>query len=364
MSSPTPQHPDEEDLLRLLDGDLSDQDVRRLQCHLESCWHCRKERNEMQAAIDEFVRYREQVLLPQLPAPPRNWPDLRLRCESLDQSSAPAAARSWTVWRIAAASLIGMAVFAAVVIREYGSVKVELPKAKAASEQVPRPKIVQPPAHKPAVSKPQRSLLSVEVEVIQALHQAAADLGEPIEVAIATDEVVVKATALEPTRAEEIRAAITAIPGARFELNQPRTVTPETAPGSVVKPRPIIFGAREDLANAVVDLSETILARAHAWNKLEERFAAVHLDATELRTIHAIQAEHLAAVRRDATRLRSLLATVFPEPDLPAPAPRPLIRAAREFDELISAGFAGAHSTLTDAEILARLQSVLKELAQ
>ncbi len=364
MSSPTPQHPDEADLLRLLDGDLSDQDARKLQSHLESCWHCRKERNEMQAAIDEFVRYREHVLLPQMPEPPRNWPDLRLRCESLDQSRTPAAARNWTVWRIAAASLVGMAVLAAFIIREYSTVKVEIPKAKTTTEQPPRPKVIQPQAHEPAVSKPHRSLLAVEVEVIQALHQAAADLGEPIEVVVAGDEVVVKATALEPTRAEEIRAAITDIPGARFELNQPRTVAPESAPGSVVKPRPIIFAAREDFANAVVDMSEAILARAHAWNKLEERFAAVPLAAPELQTIHAIQATHLAVLRRDAAKLRTTLATVFPEPDLPAPAPRPLIRAAREFDELISAGFAGAQSPLTDEEILARLQSVLKELAQ
>lgn len=381
MSSGMANHPESGQILRLLDGELSAADARNLQRHLESCWHCRRERNEIEGAIDAFVRYRESIWVPRVPPPPRSWPDFQLRCAELDLAAPSPASRNWTFWRAIAAGAFGLALVAATVMLRERPIQLKpLPNPPA-----PVPSVVHPPASVPPArpsiptappALPSRpSLLSVEVAVIQTLHRAEADLGEPIAIVAVGNTVLVKATALEPARAEALRAAIEAIPGAHFAIHEPPTVAAEATPGSTVTPRPLLFAARlrshfgsesarDDFANSVIDLSDAITARAHAWNKLQERFSSLDLPEKEAEIIRSIQATHRGILRRKATELRNLLASVFPEPSLEPGPSRPLAISAREFDELVSASFAGATSDLTDSELLARLQAVLKELAQ
>ena len=373
MSSTISKHPEELEILRLLDGDLPGAEARAINRHLESCWHCRKERNEIQAAIDAFVRYRESVFLPHLPPPPQSWPDFRRRCEESDLSTTPVLPRHWPVWRFAAAGLFGLALLATtIILRQQTNGDATVPKAVMATPAAPKAAPVKSVSiAKKVESLPQRSLLAVEVEVLHALHLAGADLGEPIEVARFEREVLVKATELDPLRAETIRRAIAAIPGARFVLSdppRPQTAAAGIVPQNSVPPRPILFAsslrAREEFANAALDMGDAITARAFAWNKLEMRFSGQPLPAREAETIRNMQDAHRDALRRQAVELRKLLKTVFPEQEVPTAAPRPLARTARDFDEAISAAFAGAQSRHSDAELLALLQRLLQELAQ
>jgi len=373
------RHPDLAELLDLLNGEASGPASRTLQRHLDGCWHCRKERNEMEASIDAFVRYRESVWLPSLPPPPRSWPDIGVLCAELDQSRVPVPARPWLVWRAVAAGFLAIAVAAAIVaFLPYGRVSepaskeaAAIPAASGRAPQGISTTEKRTPAEEP-LSSP--SPLLVEVQVVRALHEAGADLGESIEVGTIEGVVVVNAIGLEADRAAAIRALVLAIPGARFALLQLPSVSGESAPVTTVLPRPILFGnrlsshfgsdtGRDEFANAVVDLGDAITARAYAWNKLEERFAGVALPAAARQSIRDIQDTHRTRLRERAMALRNLLATVFPEPPLPGPTGRTLMRATREFDELVSAGFAGARSSLTDAEILGRLQTVIQELS-
>lgn len=375
MSSAKAEHPDASQILRLLDGELSEAEARQVERHLEICWQCRAQRNETQAAIDAFVRYREKVLLAGI-APPGGWPDLRVRCEAFDEAH-QTARRPWPVWRLVAAGAMGLALLAVtIVLRERPEPAPVARKAMAP----PEPHTAMPRAAIPArVTDPgprvERGLLAIEVEVWERLHAAGADLGEPVEVETSSAEVLVRTMALEPTRTDEIRRAIAGIEGARLIELEPPAAQAGAEAGSAVTPRPMLFAgrlrshlgsdaAREEFANTVLDMGEAIMARAHALQRLEVRFAGQALRAREMAAIRRMETDHRDVLRRQAEELRRLLAGVFPEEPAPVEAPRPLGQTARTFDEAISAAFAGAQSRYSDAELLLQLQGALRELAQ
>ncbi len=347
-------HPQELDLLRLLDGELPTAESRTLHRHLESCWHCRKDRNEMQSAIDAYVRYRESALLP---PPPKNWLDLHHQMEIADLAHTPS--RPWPAWRFAAASVFGLAIFATTILLRHQPAPptnpAPLPAAKPAATPTNAPAKTTPP---PQAEKP--NLIATEVAVLHALHLAAADLGDPIEVTPTPTEILVTALALPP----DLEKTLTAIPHVRLQITQPQPVSSSPAAGTTVTPRPLLFNVREDFASQAIDLADAITTRAYAWNKLEQRFAAQPLPPAEAATIKAIQSAHRTTLRNNARQLRQLLATLFPEPPNQPRNPRPLPTIARQFDEAISAAFAGAQSTQTDAALLAQIQSLVAELAQ
>jgi hypothetical protein len=63
-------------LLRYLDGELPGRKARQVRTHLEACWQCRTQSEELQNVIGECVRYRKNVLAPSLPPPPQPWRSL------------------------------------------------------------------------------------------------------------------------------------------------------------------------------------------------------------------------------------------------------------------------------------------------
>src|SRR6478672_5051056 len=85
MNNPL-RHPEQEQLLRYADGELPSRQARKIKSHLESCWHCRTELEELQAVVRECVRYRKDVLVPHLPDPPRAWVDLTSGFAAIDAS--------------------------------------------------------------------------------------------------------------------------------------------------------------------------------------------------------------------------------------------------------------------------------------
>src|SRR5260370_28292450 len=65
-------HPGEECLLRYADGELSSRDAASVREHLDACWRCRAELEDLQETITDYVHC-EQVLLGTPPQPPRPW---------------------------------------------------------------------------------------------------------------------------------------------------------------------------------------------------------------------------------------------------------------------------------------------------
>jgi len=64
------RHIGDQELLRLMDGEISSAGARRIQRHLERCWGCRGRYEEVQATIFHFLDYRKQVAAPYMPPPP------------------------------------------------------------------------------------------------------------------------------------------------------------------------------------------------------------------------------------------------------------------------------------------------------
>jgi anti-sigma factor RsiW len=88
MSSPEIPHLQDEELLRLLDGELPAHEATALESHMAACWTCRTRMEEFESSIGEYVRYRANALKPVLPPPPRPWDDLRPKLEEADRSMA------------------------------------------------------------------------------------------------------------------------------------------------------------------------------------------------------------------------------------------------------------------------------------
>lgn len=85
-------HPPEDDLRLYVDGELETQAGALVKAHLEACWSCRVQLDEVQETIADFIGYRNQALRPLVPPPPNNWRGFDTR---LDQFSASAGSRSW-----------------------------------------------------------------------------------------------------------------------------------------------------------------------------------------------------------------------------------------------------------------------------
>jgi anti-sigma factor RsiW len=150
MSKYETGHPGDGCLLQYNDGELAAGEARRVERHLEACWQCRTELDELRATVADCVRYRQAVLDRYLPPPPRPWVDLYEEFARLDATEAPAAlpkrlARAFAgaaQWRWAAAALAAAAILCAVFLqlRKAPSVHAAelLKKAVAIAESQPK----------------------------------------------------------------------------------------------------------------------------------------------------------------------------------------------------------------------------------
>jgi Putative zinc-finger len=115
-------HPGEGRLLRYIDGELPAGEARQVQRHLEACWQCRSEIDELQETVASCVRYRQSVLDRHLPPPPQPWADLYPEFARIDAAEARTGwlerlARPFArpmPWRWAAAGLAAAMVLGAV----------------------------------------------------------------------------------------------------------------------------------------------------------------------------------------------------------------------------------------------------------
>lgn len=63
------RHVSDEELLRLMDGELSARAGRQVQKHIEGCWGCRGRYGQMQSTVLYFIEYRKHLAAPYLPPP-------------------------------------------------------------------------------------------------------------------------------------------------------------------------------------------------------------------------------------------------------------------------------------------------------
>jgi hypothetical protein len=86
-------HPSDSELLMFVDGELSGREAAAAEAHLATCWSCRSRRREIEAAIADFVRLREQEATRKLPPPAGPRALLKARLSAL--ASQREASKSW-----------------------------------------------------------------------------------------------------------------------------------------------------------------------------------------------------------------------------------------------------------------------------
>jgi anti-sigma factor RsiW len=135
------QHPENGLLLRYLDGELPGRKARQVRKHLEACWQCRAEVEELQATVADCVRYRKNVLEALLPEPPRAWRDLSRGFAEIDAQDAAQPAfpsfAPWLKWGLAAAAAMALTIAVVYQLRFTPSVRAAtlLHRAVAAADQ-------------------------------------------------------------------------------------------------------------------------------------------------------------------------------------------------------------------------------------
>jgi len=151
MSSLGTRHPSDDQLLHFADGEMAAPEREDIRGHLQACWQCRKELDEIERTIGECVRYGQIVLGTCLPSPPEPWFDIYPRLTAIDEAQRhqrwmsrvlePLAAvwRNPRRWIPAAATIVLIAV-AVQQLRRAPSVQAAelLRKAAAAAESRPR----------------------------------------------------------------------------------------------------------------------------------------------------------------------------------------------------------------------------------
>ncbi|BDC50731.1 hypothetical protein F183_A30470 [Bryobacterales bacterium F-183] len=393
------QHPEVDQLLAYSDGELKGLAATRIRRHLKDCWACRTQLEDLQATVTGFMRYKERVLEAQLPEPPSGWRNLKLEFERIDRTVPPPSFGTRMVARYGTPAIRVASVAAVLAVSGLGYVgyravsnaaaipAVHHAESSAAVATVPEtalrtPGVVVP---KPAEVRDGHSVVAAnhgnaEVEAVVALHKLGADLGEPIEIVRKGDgKVTVTATALDPSRRSQLRQALEAIPGVDLKFDEGRGAlrNPARAAALVEGGRlpwqselESILGNRqavENFGNTVLDLSDSIVARAYALKNLDERFAAAALEPEERAQIDNIVAGHRAELGKQASELRKRLSPVLAKmgAEIPAVAGQtrwPLLTAAQQTDRWLNVIFAGAASTSTLEQASSELGRSLSSL--
>ncbi len=452
-------HPEEGSLLRFIDGELPARKVRQVGRHLEACWQCRTEVEELQGTVTDCVRYRK-TLDTLLPEPPNPWSSLYPEFARIDveltqepwferfkRALASPAFRRWGV-AVAAAVVVAAAVYrqfheaptveAAVLLKKAVSAAAtrpggthrilvqtrtqrmtrtigsRLPAAKTtamaaaleerleaahyswedplsaksyqswfdglaskrdevttvADPSVPTERcyrirtttpdgglsavslmlrttdlspiesklefrddewvefteigeVAAPPGgvvthltphSAPSASPETPASLSDELQVLAALHEIGADLGDPVEIARAGGSVMVSGVGISAPRQKQIRDAVAAIPHVQVQFSDPSTaVAAEAAvPDSPAVPaKPSAIQSRveqqigghaefERFSSQILDRNEAMMARAYALRAMAERYLQeTGMTADDRQLIHDILRDNTAGLARE-----------------------------------------------------------------
>ncbi len=387
MSSLELRHPENDLLLQFLDGELSRRQARQVRLHVEACWQCRTELDELQKLVAECVRYRETIASSMEP-PPQPWADLSRDFARLDDATASVplfrrTAFRWALLGAGAVSLVAATLALRVIDFRIGPErstpveirpvqKKELPDQQASpASTITRADGVMPsvPGRASTRENPPAGPASVadELRAVAALHRLGADLGDPVEIARNGAYVVVGGTGVAPGLQRQIRDALVAEPKILLRFSEPPTAPPASpAPArdtSPVKsaapaiPRPLEaqLGGRaqfEKLSAQLLDQDETAMTRAYALRRLAEQFppeAEQQLSPEDQGILKDLGRQHVTALAQEAAAIDAVASPllvslgVSPQPGRATSAPSwqaatdNLFASSRKVETLLSA---------------------------
>jgi hypothetical protein len=344
------EHPERALLLPYLDGELPHRKARHVRRHVEACWQCRAELEELQKTVGECVRYRRQIQETPLAQPPQPWSDLSREFARIDSASQrrPLFSRPVIRWTLLIAS--SAAVAATLTLRSWDRhTAAELPQPQPERSIVQLPESPSSPAR--TASRPAGTLplprraperppvaleasLADELRAVAALHQLGADLGDPVEVAREGGHVVVRGTGVSPVRERQIREALVSLPNVQIEFPQPPAAAspkpeeagppPETPPTSSSPiPTPLQNRLEQQLGGhtqfegfsaQLLDQQDALMARIYALRRLASEFPAeteTQMTAENQQLLRSLGREHLQSMSRELAAIRGAAAPVL-----------------------------------------------------
>jgi hypothetical protein len=394
MSSLDLRHPHTNLLLEYLDGELGSRQARQVRRHVQACWQCRAELDELQKTVGECVRYRKEALDELLPAPPSPWRDLSREFARIDAaverpSLFARPIMRWALAAVAASSLVAATLVVRATLFPPAEKHIERGTPPAAPSATlahsddspvgasPRTESGRPSVpdrvSAPAETAAPQATVGDELQAVAALHQLGADLGDPIEVAREGSHVVVSGAGLSPARQREIRDRVTSLPNTVVRFSEPVTATPEAplpaAPDANPSPAPPAnpspanqrrleeqLGGHvqfESFSSQLLDRNDAAMTRVYALRRLSQQFPADRehqLMADDQRLLKSLAREHIQALSREVRNIQGLASPVLlslgasarPSPNRAEAANwqaavADLFGAARQTDSLIAA---------------------------
>jgi hypothetical protein len=449
-------HENDEDLLRLADGELPVRDAAKLRDHLSSCGECQSRYAAIGGALEEYRTHHRDGIKGRDPAPPRAWPDLRGRLDQIDATARkrttihrawfaaaaaaliaivsvyemrspaitagqllekavaaaapnpgrhirirargaslvrpavwrrgdapsqeremaalfasarydwedPLSARSFVRWRaqlkqktdriqvipagrshpgiyeihtVTTSSVLSEAMLALRVddllpVQEtmrIGGDLVEIDAIDSPPDAAPSPRGPSRPdrvqsgpeesAGAPRTARP--ATLAEELRVVAALHRIAADLGEPVDVSRENGTLAVRGTGLTTERAQQVREAVSVVPGAAVTFDQPGSEKLDDGGRNKIQ---VSAGVRTELESRldndsidrILDASDALRARAFALRSLAKRFSPdleSQLSPADRAVLWGIEKDHAVALAGGLRDLESALAPVLPQ---------------------------------------------------
>ena len=230
-----------------------------------------------------------------------------------------------------------------------------------------------------------------ELQVLVALHNLGADLGDPVEVTRSGGQILVAGVGLEPERRQQIHDALSAMPNVVVRFSEPALAParPEAdasarASGSgdaALKARlEKQVGGRpnfEQFAGQLLDMSDIMMSRAYALRRLAERFpreAASELTSANSELLRKLYLEHATVLAGQVTEMERLLDPVLrpmggrPEGALAAASPtwqlatEDLFRAARRVETLTAILLGVAPGETASENLPSQMLSTLAQL--
>jgi anti-sigma factor RsiW len=167
--------------------------------------------------------------------------------------------------------------------------------------------------------------ISDELQVLAALHEIGADLGDPVEVTRADGRILVNGVGIPAPRQKQIYAALDAMPHVEIQFSEPATAAlpaepavPETATGGS-KPSGIQarveqqVGGRaefERFSAHVLDRNELMMSGAYALRALAQRFPEETertLSPQERQLLRDMARENAATLSKEASAIERAL---------------------------------------------------------
>jgi hypothetical protein len=175
------------------------------------------------------------------------------------------------------------------------------------------------------------SAFSEELQVVSALHQLGADLGDPLEISREGRQVLVSGVGIPPQRQQQIHGVLDRLPNVVVRFDDPAfpagatPVQSELAARDAAGPEKSTYPARieerlggrpqfERFSASVLDWIDSAMTRAYALRRLAQQFSANaenEMSDEDRRTLRKLGREHLAAFVKDAQRVANTVKPVL-----------------------------------------------------